>query len=252
VSPERSWRYRLTIAYAGTRYGGWQRQPNATTVQELLEAALADLVRAPVAVTASGRTDAGVHARGQVAHFDLKREFALSGLVHGTNHRLPADIRVLDAAAVPPDFHARFSALAKEYSYRLVRGRECDPFEQPFALAVPEELDLPALRAAALHLPGHHDFAAFALAGGAHTTSGRTIHFAAVVPEPPDLLFRVVGDGFLRGMVRSLVGTLLDVGLGRRTVASFAALLAGAERSAAGATAPAHGLTLERVWYDHG
>ena len=242
-------RYRLTLAYAGTAYGGWQRQPNATTVQEVVEAALADLLGEAAALAGAGRTDAGVHARGQVAHFDLARPFPPVGLVHGTNHRLPADVRVLAAEAVAPDFHARYSAAAKEYSYRIVLGRGATPFESPFAVTVPEELDRVALRAATFHLPGRHDFAAFALAGGAHRSTVRSIYAARWSEAPGGCVLHVVGDGFLRGMVRSIAGTLLEVGLGRRTVAEFRALLAGAARSAAGPTAPAHGLTLERVWY---
>lgn len=242
-------RYRLTIAYAGTRYAGWQRQPNAPTVQERLESALAALTGESLAVIGAGRTDAGVHADGQVAHFDSPRELAAGALVHGVNHHLPADIRVLAAGPARPDFHARFSALAKEYRYRWVRGRFAAPREAPFALAVPAGLDLDALVAATLHLPGHHDFAAFALAGGAHTTTDRTIFAAAWRDEPPALTLHLVGDGFLRGMVRGVAGTLLDVALGRRSVADFAALLEGAPRAAAGPTAPAHGLTLARVDY---
>ena len=139
--------------------------------------------------------------------------------------------------------------MAKRYTYRLVRARFAPPRDAPFALAVPETLDLDALEEATRHLPGRHDFAAFALAGGAHTTSVRTIYAASWIDEPPWLTLSVVGDGFLRGMVRGLAGTLLDVALGRRTVASFATLLEGGDRNAAGPTAPAHALTLERVWF---
>lgn len=242
-------RYRLVLSYCGAGYAGWQRQPNAITVQELVEGALSALTGEGVVVTAAGRTDAGVHASGQVIHFDLERELAQSALVHGVNHRLPDDIRVLAAEPVPSHFHARFSALAKEYRYRLVRARVVPPRWAPFALAVRETLDLPRLEAATLALPGRHDFAAFALSGGAHTTTVRTIHRAAWLDEPPFLELTIVGDGFLRGMVRGLVGTLLEVAEGRREVAQFARLLAGAARDAAGPTAPAHGLTLASVDY---
>jgi tRNA pseudouridine38-40 synthase len=244
-------RYRLTIAYIGGGYAGWQRQPNATTVQELVEGALADLTGESVALTGAGRTDAGVHAAGQVAHFDLASPFALGGLVHGTNHRLPDDIRVLDAARAAPDFHARYSAEAKEYRYRWLRARFAAPRDAGRAVAVPEALDLAALFSATRHLPGRHDFSAFALAGGAHTTGVRTLFAAGWIDEPPLLELRLIGDGFLRGMVRGISGTLLDVALGRRSPAAFAALLAGGSRDDAGATAPAHGLTLERVWFRH-
>lgn len=241
--------FRLTVAYDGTAFHGWQRQPDQRTAQGVLEQALSAVLESPVQVNGAGRTDAGVHARGQVAHLDLANEFALGGLVHGTNQRLPADVRVLDAAAAPVEFHARFSATAKRYSYRCLRARIAPPREAPFALAVPEALDLDALAEATRQLPGRHDFAAFALAGGAHTSSVRTIYAASWIDEPPFLTLSVVGDGFLRGMVRGLAGTLLEVALGRRRVTEFAALLDGGERSAAGPTAPAHALTLERVWF---
>lgn len=242
-------RYRLTLSYCGGAYSGWQRQPNALTVQEILETALSELTGERVVVTGAGRTDAGVHARGQVVHFDLARDFAPSGLVHGTNYFLPADVRVLAAAPAPPRFHARFSAVAKEYRYRLVRARVVPPRWTPFAVSVREALDLERLAAATLYLPGRHDFAAFARSGGAHTTTVRTVHRAAWADEPPFLELAIVGDGFLRGMVRGLVGTLLEVAEGKRDVATFARLLAGAGRDAAGPTAPAHGLTLENVDY---
>ena len=242
-------RAKLTLSYRGTAYAGWQRQANATTVQQTLEEALARLVGEPVTVHGAGRTDAGVHARGQVAHLELARPFALSGLVHGTNHHLPDDVRVLAAHRVPDGFHARKHAAGKEYRYRLVRAAVLSPLDAQFAVAAPADLDLAALTAAARRLVGRHDFTAFALAGGAHGQPFRTIREAAWEERGEELVFRVAGDGFLRGMVRSLVGTLLEVGRGRRSVDDFARLLAGRPREEAGPTAPANGLVLERVEY---
>lgn len=241
--------YKLTLSYRGTAYAGWQRQANAPSVQQTLEEALARVVGEPVTVHGAGRTDAGVHARGQVAHIDLARPFALSGLVHGTNHHLPDDVRVLAAHRVPDGFHARKHAAGKEYRYRLVRAAVISPLDAPFAVAAPAELDVAALAAAARRLVGRHDFTAFALAGGAHGQPFRTIREAAWEERGEELVFRIAGDGFLRGMVRSLVGTLLEVGRGRRSVDDFARLLAGRPRGEAGPTAPAHGLVLERVEY---
>jgi tRNA pseudouridine38-40 synthase len=250
--PEGHLRYRLDIAYVGAGYGGWQRQPNADTVQARVEAAVGELVGEEVAVVGASRTDAGVHARAQVAHVDLGRPFSLRGLVHGTNHLLPAGIRILAARVAPEGFHARFSATAKEYAYRIRPGRFLPPALAPFVLAVPARLDLERLQAATLRLPGRHDFSCFALAGGSHRSPVRTLLRAAWEEEDSGLTLRITGDGFLRGMVRSLVGTLLEVALGQRSPDGLAALLEGGDRGAAGPTAPAHGLTLERIDYRAG
>jgi tRNA pseudouridine38-40 synthase len=240
---------RLTLSYRGNAYAGWQRQANALAVQEVLETALADLLAAPVAAIGASRTDAGVHARGQVVHLEPSPPLPARALVHGTNHRLPADVRVLAAHLVPAGFHARRSALAKEYSYRLSRAAVLSPLDAPFAVRVRPGLDLDRMASATARLPGRHDFSAFALAGGAHGQPVREIFAAGWEERGQELLFRITGSGFLRGMVRSLVGTLVEVGRGRRTPAEFAALLAGGDRAAAGATAPAHGLVLEKVFY---
>ena len=247
--PEGLYRYRLDIAYLGAGFAGWQRQANADTVQARVEAALSELVGESVAVVGASRTDAGVHARAQVAHIDLSRPFSTKGLVFGSNHHLPSEIRLLSADLAPAGFHARFSAAAKEYSYRIRPGRFVPPDLKPFVLAVPNRLDLERLQAATLLLPGRHDFSCFALAGGSHRSPIRTLFRAAWEQEAGALTLRIAGDGFLRGMVRSLVGTLLEVALGQRSLASFTALLTGGERGTAGPTAPAHALTLERIDY---
>lgn len=241
--------YRLILSYRGGPYAGWQRQDNALAVQEVVEGALSQLLERQVRVVAAGRTDAGVHARGQVAHLVLPEPFSARGLVHGVNHHLPSDIRILGADRMPDGFHARKHAEGKEYAYRVVRTRVLSPLDAPFAIRVAEDLDLDAMARAAALLPGRHDFTAFALAGGSHGQPFRRIFRARWVEEGRYLAFRVEGEGFLRGMVRSLVGTLLEVGRGKRSTDSFAALLEGMPRSAAGPTAPARGLVLERVWY---
>jgi tRNA pseudouridine38-40 synthase len=247
--------YRLIVSYRGTAYAGWQRQANARTVQEVLEEALARLLGQPVAHVAlvgASRTDAGVHARGQAAHLELAIPFPPRGLVHGTNHLLPDDVRVLAADLMPAGFHARKCAACKEYSYRLSRAAVLSPLDAPFAVRVDPRLDLARLAAAAACLPGRHDFSAFAAAGGSHTDPRREIFSARWEegsPEGEELLFRIAGEGFLRGMVRALVGTMIEVGLGKRSPEAFAGLLAGRSREVAGPTAPAHGLVLERVVY---
>lgn len=241
--------YKLTLSYDGGAYAGWQRQANAVAVQQIVEEALGDLLGHPVSVRGASRTDAGVHARGQVAQLTVERDFPASGLVHGGNHRLPADVRVLAAQAVAPGFDARYSALGKEYRYRLIRAAVLSPLDAPYALRFTGELDRQALGEATTSLVGAHDFTAFALAGGGHRQPVRTIAQAEWLEDGDELVFRVVGDGFLRGMVRGLVGTLLEVGEGKRSPAKFTGLLCGRPRGEAGPTAPAHGLCLWRVLY---
>src|SRR3954469_19869986 len=154
--------YRLTLAYRGAAYAGWQRQENAVAVQQVVEEALERLLEQPVRIFGASRTDAGVHARAQVASLELARDFPPRGLVHGTNRHLPEDVRVLAAAAMPPGFHARRHALGKEYVYRLSRAAVLSPLDAPFMAAVPEPLDVGRMARAADRLPGRHDFSAFA------------------------------------------------------------------------------------------
>jgi tRNA pseudouridine38-40 synthase len=241
--------YRLTLAYRGTAYAGWQRQENALGVQQVVEEALERLLGRPARIVGASRTDAGVHARGQAAHLELAEPFPERGLVHGTNRHLPADVRVLAAAAMPPGFHARKHAAGKEYLYRLGRAAVLSPLDSPFMAPAPAGIDPERMARAADLLPGRHDFSAFALAGGSHGQPFRRIFSARWEESGEELAFRIVGEGFLRGMVRALVGTLIEVGAGKRSMENFAGLLAGQPRSAAGPTATAHGLTLQRVFY---
>ena len=241
--------YRLTLAYRGAGYAGWQRQENALAVQQVVEEALSRLLRHDVRVVGASRTDAGVHARGQVAHLELAEAFEARGLIHGGNHQLPEDVRILGAAEMPAGFHARKHAAGKEYSYRLSRAPVLSPLDAPYTVRVPPEIDAARMAQASALIPGRHDFSAFALAGGGHGQPFRTIHSALWEEAGEELRFHIAGDGFLRGMVRALAGTLVEVGMGRRAPASMAELLAGRPRAAAGPTAPAHGLVLERVLY---
>ena len=241
--------YRLIVSYRGAAYAGWQRQANASTVQEVLEEALGKLLGRPVRGHGASRTDAGVHARGQAVSLELPEPFPVGGLIHGTNHNLPEDVRVLAADAMPAGFHARKHAAGKEYSYRLSRAPVLSPLDAPTTVRVPAEIDAARMALAASLIPGRHDFSAFALAGGGHGQPFRTIHSALWEEAGEELRLHITGDGFLRGMVRALAGTLVEVGMGRRAPASLADLLAGRPRAAAGPTAPAHGLVLERVLY---
>ena len=215
----------------------------------MVEEAVSKLAGSPVRVTGASRTDAGVHARGQVAHLDLPQHLPPRALVHGVNHHLPEDVRILAAEEAEEGFHARKSALAKEYGYRLSRAEVVSPLDSPFVVQVPARIDLGLMERATVLLPGRHDFSAFALAGGSHGQPFRRIYAATWTDQGEELRFTVTGDGFLRGMVRALVGTLTEVGLGRRSPEQLADLLAGRPRSEAGPTAPAHGLVLERVFY---
>ena len=244
--------YRLTVSYLGTAYGGWQRQLNTVAVQQLVEESIEQVVGEPVRVTGASRTDAGVHARGQELHLRLSNPCSVGALVGGSNHYLPADIRVMRAQRVCDAFNARAWALAKEYHYRMSLRPVLSPFEAPASLRVGRHFDAHRFRAGLALLEGRHDFAAFARSGGAHTQTWRRVFLAQLLEQGPDLVFRIVGDGFLRGMVRALVGTLLWVARGKMELGTFSSLLAAGARSQAGPSAPAKGLTLIRVHYPNG
>jgi len=244
--------YRLLLAYRGGAYAGWQRQTNAIAVQQRVEEALGAIVSGEVVVHGAGRTDAGVHAAGQVAHFGWPDEISPSALVHGVNHHLPEDVRVLHADQSPPGFHARKSAVGKRYVYRVVRAEVLSPLDAPYSIRLDPAIDVDMLQEAARIFVGRHDFTAFATSGGSHNDPHRTVTRADWLRDGADLAFRVEGDGFLRGMVRAMVGTLLEVGRGRRSIASLRELLDGAPRSEAGPNAPPQGLRLDRVFYPPG
>ncbi|HEY6359531.1 MAG TPA: tRNA pseudouridine(38-40) synthase TruA [Vicinamibacterales bacterium] len=244
---------KITLAYDGTRFVGWQRQAEGESIQGALEEALARFEGAAVTVHGAGRTDAGVHALGQVASVRLTCGHDVETLTRALNAQLPDDLRVLDIEEAPPDFHARFSARAKTYRYRIRSGGVASPFDRGYVWNLPERLDVDAMRRAAQVLIGRHDFAAFQSAGTTIPDSGasfRTIDRSDVRNEGDLVLYEVTGDGFLRHMVRAIVGTLVEVGRGWRPADNIAVLLAGGARAQAGATAPPHGLFLVRVDYD--
>lgn len=239
---------RLELEYDGTSFRGWAAQPGLRTVQGELEAALGTVLREPVKLTVAGRTDTGVHARGQVASFITSSEVK-GDLARRLNGVGPDDIAVTAAAAVEDGFDARRSAKSRNYRYRLLIRSAPSPFEQGRALWWPHRLDLDALKACAAALPGSHDFTAFTPTQTDHVRFDRDIHHASWEQEGDILTFQITADAFMRNMVRILVGTMLEVANGRRSIASFTKLLEGAPRTEAGDTAPPHGLYLESVSY---
>lgn len=241
---------KLTVSYDGTRFVGWQRQAEGESIQGLLEDALARFEGAPVTVHGAGRTDAGVHALGQVASVRVTCAHDVATLTRALNAQLPEDVRVLAVEEVASDFHARFSATAKTYRYMIRNGPIATPFERAYVWHLPEPLNVAAMQRAAALLVGTHDFAAFQSVGTETPGSVRTVVRSGVLQVEPSLLaYQVTGEGFLRYMVRAVTGTLVEVGRGWRDPDSITSLLAGGRRSDAGATAPPQGLFLVAVDY---
>jgi tRNA pseudouridine38-40 synthase len=241
---------RLLLEYDGTGYHGWQRQLDAATIQGVLEGAVAQLTQAPAAIIGSGRTDAGVHARGQVANFRTESRIPLQAFHQGLNSLLPKDIAVLEATEAPLEFHARKSARAKTYEYRILNRANRSPLYRHYAWWIASPLDLAAMAGAAGLLPGEHDFTAFRASGSDNKNPVRRVLAAEWRQETGGWLsFTITATGFLRGMVRSLVGTMAEVGLGKAPPARLAELLESGARHLAGPTAPPQGLYLVEVFY---
>ncbi len=240
---------RLTLEYDGTRFAGWQLQPNGVSVQETVEQALAQILKEPVRLHSSGRTDAGVHARGMIAQFVTSRELPLSAYREGLNRLLPIDVAVRAAAEVPADSHPRFDAVGKWYRYTL----HLEPVRSPLAARTAWHLRCPldaeAMAAAARAFVGRHDFRAFRTSGCDARTTVREIFSLDLLREGDLLHLDVRGGGFLRNMVRIMVGTLVEIGRGRRPVADVSRLLLSEPGIKPGPTAPPQGLCLMEVWY---
>ena len=247
--------FKVTLSYDGTDFSGFQRQANARSVQAEIEAVLTAIEGKHVTVAGAGRTDSGVHALGQVASFKLTSGIAARDLFRALNARLPEDVRVLSADVAEPAFNARFSARSKMYRYRISNTRVMSPFQRRFAWHISRDLDLPAMKHAAAQLLGEHDFSAFQAAGGKIRNTTRTMTRSEWAEEPLAgggrlLVYEIAGTGFLKYMVRAIVGTLIEVGDGRRAPASLRGLMDSRDRAAAGPTAPPTGLYLVRVDYE--
>jgi tRNA pseudouridine38-40 synthase len=244
--------WKLVLAYDGSEFHGWQVQPDRVTVQGELRDALARITGEDVLPQGSGRTDAGVHALGQVASFALAAPIPEANLARALNRTLPAAIRVLSATRVASDFHARHKARAKTYEYRIFRGEVCPPWQTRYVYALNAPLNVDAMQCAAARVLGEHDFTSFAASdGGSCDSRGnvRCLHSSEWIQDAQLLLYRVRGNGFLHHMVRNLVGTFLEVGRGNLGETEITAILEARSRERAGPTAPARGLFLVSVDY---
>ncbi len=240
---------KLTIAYDGTCYHGWQIQPNVETIQGTIERNLAQITGETVRLVASGRTDTGVHAMGQVAHFKTHSSLDVLSFLRGLNSLLPEDILVKDVEEVDEAFHARFSAKGKVYEYRIFNGELPSPFHRHFSWFVPAKLDLASMREAAIKLKGSHDFSSFCSTGSDHLSHIREIYTIDVGIRRDLIIIGVEATAFLKQMVRNIVGTLVEVGRRKLTPSQFGDILEARDRRRAGIAAPAQGLFLVRVNY---
>ncbi len=236
-------RIRLTVAYDGTNYHGWQLQDNGNTIEAELNKGLSELLGEEIRVIGASRTDSKVHALGNVAVFDTVSRMPAGKISYALNQRLPEDIRIQKSQEVPADWHPRRCESRKTYEYRIYRAEFPMPVKRLYSYFVYQPLDVGRMREAAAYLEGEHDFKSFCQTGAQVESTVRTIHSLWVEEQESDLIIRVCGNGFLYNMVRIIVGTLIEVGQGRREPESMQEILGALDR-AAGPTAPAHGLTL--------
>jgi tRNA pseudouridine38-40 synthase len=243
-------RFLLTVEYEGTNYSGWQRQLNHKSVQEELERAIETATRQFSTVMGASRTDAGVHALGQRAHFDTNATIPSEKWPYVLNTLLPRDIRVSSCLRVHDTLHARFSARNKEYEYRYFNRRHHSATRRNFAAFVPLPMDIDLMRQAVVPLVGTHDFAAFQAAGGTAKTTVRTIHSITIDRQGDEIILNIAGNAFLYNMVRIIAGTLIGISQGKLPVDTFQQALESHDRLVMGITAPACGLTLVKIHYE--
>jgi len=251
TSPERR-TYKMTIAYDGTNYCGWQIQPNGISIQELIQKAMATILRKEITIIASGRTDAGVHALGQIAHFHYTEPLDAYRLQGSLNSLLPVDIRIHNIVEAPANFHAQHSPVGKTYHYNVHLDRVQDPFQRLYCLHVKEKIDLNILREAAKIFVGTHDFTSFAneaYKGSAAKDPVRTLRRLDIIDQPGGIRFELEADGFLYKMVRNIVGTLLECAAGKHSIYQVREMLAAKDRRVSGMAAPPQGLFLVFVDY---
>ena len=239
--------YRIVLSYDGTDFHGWQRQPDRRTVQGVVEAALHKITQKKITVHGAGRTDAGVHALAQAAGFRGTIKLADADLFRALNAVLPKDVRIISLEPVPPDFHARRSARSKTYRYRIVHAPQISPFDRRYALHYPFPLDLRAMRDAAGRLIRRADFSGFS--SNRDRSPVRTVRRSELRKRGDEILFTIEAEGFLRYMVRTIVGTLIEIGRGEYPPERVEEIFTRKDRSLAGPTAPAKGLCLVRVDY---
>ena len=237
-------RVRLTVAYDGTAYHGWQIQPGVVTIESKLNECLSELLKEEIQVIGASRTDSGVHALGNIAIFDTEARMPAEKMSYALNQRLPEDIRIQKSEEVPSDWHPRRCESRKTYEYRIYRGEFPMPVKRLYALFTYHKLEVKKMQQAAHYLEGEHDFKSFCQVGAQVESTVRTIYSVDVLEDGADLVVRVCGGGFLYNMVRIIVGTLLEIGQGKRAPEEILQILEKKDRSAAGPTAPAHGLTL--------
>lgn len=243
--------YKLIIAYDGAEYCGWQKQPNAMSIQQMMEETLSQFLQEPIRLTGSGRTDAGVHASGQVANFRIDHPIDTYRFIAAANGLLPKDIRVLKIEEVPEDFHSRFNAIRKEYHYHLYTGAVIPPFDRRTKWHVTKSINVHLLEKAASLFIGEHDFATFANVreGGKKENTVRTLDQLEVVINGEDITLIFAAKGFLYKMVRNITGTLIEVATGKRSIESIPGMLAAKDRKKGGRVAPPQGLFLMEVSY---
>lgn len=239
-------RIRITVAYDGTNYHGWQLQENGITIEEELNRHLSELLGEKIQVIGASRTDSGVHALGNIAVFDTENRMPGKKIAYALNQRLPEDIRIQRSEEVAPDWHPRHCESIKTYEYRIYRAEFPMPVKRLYAYFCYRPLDVVRMQEAAACLEGEHDFRSFCQTGAQVETTVRTLYGVQVEEQGADLVIRVRGNGFLYNMVRIIAGTLMEVGEGKREPESMREVLEARDRSAAGPTAPAHGLTLIR------